>query len=116
MDELSLPNVERAAIPERKLRAYSLDPEHKTGRHKARVFESALGIGQDDWEYLRDEILKKLPSARVSVVRENPYGFVYEVPMLIEGLNGATKEVITAWFVSTEGAGPRLASAYVNTP
>ncbi len=116
MDELSLPRAEDAVIPEDKLRDYALNPEHPTGRHKARVFASALGISRDDWRYLRDEIAGKLPTARVSAVRESPYGFLYDLPMLLEGRNGATEEVITAWFVSKHQAAPRLVSAYVNTP
>lgn len=99
MDELSLPRAVDAVIPDDKLRDYALNPEHPTGRRKARVFASALGISRDDWRYLRDEIAGKLPTASVAAVRESPYGFLYELPMLLEGLNGATEEVITAWFV-----------------
>src|SRR5664279_3638447 len=40
--------------PVEKLHAYGLDPEHRSGRHEARVFSSVLGIEQHDWEYLRD--------------------------------------------------------------
>lgn len=116
MDELALPNVDDAVIPEEKLRDYALSPNHATGRHKARVFASALGIAREDWTYLRDEIASKLPSASVSAVRESAYGFLYEVPMLVEGLNGATEEVITAWFVQGPMGAPRLVSAYVNRP
>ncbi len=116
MEELSLPGVERAVIPVEKLRDYALNPEHHRGGHKARVFASALGITRDDWQYLRDEIAGRLSGSRVSAVRESPYGFLYEVPMLIEGLNGATEEVITAWFLPREGDRPRLTSAYVNKP
>lgn len=78
--------------------------------------QRSVGIGRDDWTYLRDEIAAKLPSSSVSAVRESAYGFLYEVPMLVEGLNGATREVVTAWFVAKDEGVPRLASAYVNTP
>ena len=116
VEELSLPSVERAVIPVEKLRDYALNPEHHRGGHKARVFASTLGIGREDWAFLRDQIAEKLPSASVTAVRENPYGFVYEVPMLIEGLNGATEEVITAWFLRKESDIPRLTTTYVNKP
>ncbi len=39
-------------VPREKLESYLLDPQHDVGRHKARVFASALGIRQRDWEYL----------------------------------------------------------------
>lgn len=45
-----LPNAERAEVPEEKLRLYALSREHLRGRDKARVFRSALGIGEEDWE------------------------------------------------------------------
>jgi hypothetical protein len=38
-----LPGHEQAIIPEAKLR-YCLDPTHPTGKDKARVFASALGL------------------------------------------------------------------------
>jgi hypothetical protein len=41
---MRLPGAERATIPTDKLVRYALDPEHPRGRHKARVFASALGI------------------------------------------------------------------------
>jgi len=43
----TLPNAQAAIIPADKLR-YCLDPLHPTGKHKARVFESALGINLDN--------------------------------------------------------------------
>ena len=33
------------------MRDYVLNPEHALGRHKARLFAAALGIGRDDWPY-----------------------------------------------------------------
>jgi hypothetical protein len=112
----TLPNVEDATIPGEKLWGYVLNPDHPVGMHKARLFRSALGIAQENWEFLRDEILARIPSAEVSSIQPNPFGFLYKVPMVMEGLNGQTHEVITAWFVAEEGDPPRLASAYVNIP
>lgn len=38
---MKLPNGDRAVISMGKLRGYCLNPEHPSGRHKARVFASA---------------------------------------------------------------------------
>ena len=111
-----LPNADEATVPREKLRDYALDPEHPLGRHKARVFRSALGITQTDWEYLRDQILAAIPSASVATVRVISWGTLYEVPILIEGLNGATHEVTTAWIVAPDDERPKLVSTYVNVP
>jgi hypothetical protein len=43
-------------------------------------------------------------------------GTQYGVPMLIDGLNGETHEIITAWNVDREGDPPRLITVYVNVP
>jgi hypothetical protein len=40
---MKLPNGDRADLGT-KLEDYSLNPSHRQGQHKARVFESALGI------------------------------------------------------------------------
>ena len=54
--QVKLPNAERAFIDIAKLRDYSLSPQHKEGRHKARVFASALGLGVSDAEWLGERL------------------------------------------------------------
>ena len=49
--------------------SYALDLSHERGRHKARVFASALGIAAADWRYLHDQILAALPEAEVRGTR-----------------------------------------------
>lgn len=102
-----LPAAPHAVVDPEKLRDYVLSPDHAHGRHKARVFLSALGIDQDNWEYLREQIITGVVDAEVSEVRAGRYGLRYSVPILIEGLNGETHEVITGWIVEQEGAPPR---------
>lgn len=111
-----LPLANRAVIPKEKLRCYALDPDHPTGRHKARVFGSALGVTQADWEWLRDGIAEAVLSAPIATLSMSPFGIRCEVPILLEGLNGATHEVTTAWIIETEDEPPRLTSVYVNIP
>jgi hypothetical protein len=41
-----LPNGNRAIVDGQKPTDYCLSPTHPRGRHKARVFREALGIGQ----------------------------------------------------------------------
>lgn len=112
-DDVFLPRAEDAEVPEDKLRGYALDPDHQTGRHKARVFLSSLGIARSDWAFLRDQILDRVARSPVTAIRPKPpYGDEYEVRIQIDGLNGETHPVITGWLVS-EDAGPRLLTAYV---
>jgi hypothetical protein len=112
----TLPNAHRAIIDPEKLHDYVLSPDHEHGRHKARVFLSALGIDRDNWEYLREQIATRVVAAEVTEVRTGRYGLRYSVPILIDGLNGQTHEVMTGWIIEQDGAAPRLTTAYVNVP
>lgn len=51
-----LSGAENAVINPKKLTEYALNPDHPVGRHKARVFESALGFNKDN----ADDLLKQL--------------------------------------------------------
>jgi hypothetical protein len=61
---VQLPNAHRAIVPIAKLRDYSLNPLHPEGKHKARVFKSALGFTASDAERLRGMILAAVPTIR----------------------------------------------------
>ena len=113
-----LPRAERAVIAPAKLRDYCLNPEHPTGRNKARVFASALGIHQADWQYLADQLLAGVQTAPISRIEVKPDGTGYEVIVSVDGLNGATAPVKSGWFIDAEPADapPRLTSAYVDIP
>jgi len=54
---VKLSNAERAFVDIAKLRDYSLDPRHREGKNKARVFEAALGLTKQDAEWLRQILL-----------------------------------------------------------
>jgi hypothetical protein len=53
---MKLPNGQRADLGT-KIEDYVLNPNHWEGRHKARVFESVLGITLDNQQVLREAIL-----------------------------------------------------------
>jgi hypothetical protein len=55
---VKLPNSEKAFVGITKLRDYSLNLEHESGGHKARVFRAALELTLDDAEWLRVELLR----------------------------------------------------------
>jgi uncharacterized protein DUF6883 len=54
---MRLPNADRALVDIRKLVDYSLNKQHEVGKHKARVFEAALGLTTDDAMWLRERLL-----------------------------------------------------------
>jgi hypothetical protein len=110
-----LPRADEALIPTDKLVGYALNPQHPRGRHKARVFASALGIRQHDWRYLHGQLLDGVVGAPVRGTRITPFGVLYEVDVLVDGLNGASSPVVTVWLVAGDHP-PRLVSTWVDIP
>lgn len=114
-DEPRLPRGREAIIPTAKLVEYALDQEHPRGRHKARVFASALGIEQGDWRYLQAQVLEAVVDAPIRGTRITPFGVTYDVVVPVDGLNGATHPVATIWLVESDRP-PRLVSIWVDIP
>lgn len=112
-----LPRAREAHGVESKLRAYSLNPEHEVGVHKARVFQRMLGIGFDNVEYLVGQLLAGIGDAPISDVRDNaPYGVLCEVVVSVQGIGsatGRTVSVTTSWEYRSPEDAPRLVSAYI---
>jgi filamentous hemagglutinin len=55
-DVRQLPNYDRAIIEDGKFLDYALNPGNERGRHKARVFEQALGFTRANWQELTQAI------------------------------------------------------------
>lgn len=95
---MKLPNGDRADLGD-KIEAYSLNPLHREGRHKARVFASALGITLENQEVLREAVLRAADeSDRAETRGDNGFGevFVLRFPLTTEV---GTATVLTAWIV-----------------
>jgi hypothetical protein len=90
---------------ESKLVGYSLSETHPLGRHKARLFHSALGINSSHWRYLAfqliDGLLRSTPSqTRGRYVDDTGESLVqYRTDIAVMGLNGQTAVVATGWKV-----------------
>ena len=95
----ALPNYEKAVIPRGKLEDYALNPAHKDGRHKARLFKSILGFEKADWRKLEKLILDELPCHEALPAGVGQWGKKYLVALPIVGLNGNTGIVETIWVI-----------------
>jgi hypothetical protein len=109
---MKLPNAGRAVVNISKLRDYSLNSQHEAGKHKARVFKSALGLTADDAEWLREKILSAAQTGEAVARPDSPFGANFVVDVLIER-EGRTALVRTAWIVEFGTDFPRLTSCYV---
>lgn len=74
---MKLPNGDRADLGT-KIEDYVLNPRHWEGRHKARVFESVLGITLANRDVLREAILSSAKdSDKAEALGNNGHGDVY---------------------------------------
>ena len=104
----ALPNYERAEIPRSKIEGYALNPANDEGKHKARVFKSALGFDQSNWELLKQIILDELPYHEAKPGQTSQWGDSYVVDLPITGPNGNTVEVRTVWLFKPRTDFPSL--------
>jgi len=109
---MKLPNLGRAFIDIRKLRDYVLDPNNARGRHKARVFKSALGITIEDVDALADAIRMGIHNAEATLGELDFYGQRYAVDCRIETGSGSAL-VRTGWIIRVGETFPRLTTCFV---
>ena len=110
-DAMKIPNADRAVVDVRKLRGYSLNPTHRTGKHKARMFAAALGITADDAEALRDILLKAVKAYDAELGLKDSYGQRYQVDFTLEW-RGKQAVVRSAWIIEPDVPYPRSTSCY----
>lgn len=109
---MQLPNGNRADLG-RKLEEYVLNPLHRRGGHKARVFESSLGIVRRRPEVLRGAILRAAAESDEAEARgHNGFGEVYILRFPLATPTGSGT-VLTAWIVRDGEDFPRLTTCYM---
>jgi hypothetical protein len=109
---MKLPNFERAVVDIAKLSNYSLNPLHDVGKHKARVFQAALGLTVADAAWLREKVLEAAHNMDAVTGPTSVFGEKYIIDlMLVREERMAT--VRTSWIVEHGTDFPRLTSFYV---
>lgn len=107
-----LPNSDRAVVDLVKLRDYVLNPHHPRGRHKARVFASALQIFQSDADLLRTNIMEAATTVNAAAGDNDCYGQRYTLDF--ECIRTDRRAVVrTSWIVLTGEDFPRLTTCFV---
>ena len=109
---MKLPNPENAIIDNRKLAGYCLNPNHSEGKHKARVFKSALNLDLDNIEILISALLKAVTENDAVLDRENNYGKKYIIDFPLTHQN-KTAIIHSVWIVRNNENYPRLVTCYV---
>jgi len=108
---MKLPNGDRAIIPIEKLTDYCLNPEHPDGKHKARVFASAMGITRQNAEELRDLVSRAAIHGEVAQQAITPFGQQFKVDWAVPGYDDIILRTI--WLVPSNQPHPRLVSAFI---
>jgi filamentous hemagglutinin len=115
MARLAMPilqNAALAAIDARKFTSYCLNPDSRQGRHKARVFQSALGYDLENYPDLIDAIRKGIVQQEAEYQGETQHGRRWRVDLMITGPGGRAT-VRTSWLYEKGSDVPRLTTAYV---
>lgn len=108
---MRLPNPGRAVVDIVKLSNYCLNPQHEDGKHKARVFAAALGVSQNDAEWLQNRLLA-IAHEEAIFIRENQFGRLYLIDSRLETPRGAAV-VRSGWIVRTGEDFARLTTCFV---
>ncbi|QIP13163.1 hypothetical protein G8759_11270 [Spirosoma aureum] len=108
-----LPFAEKAYIDNQKLVDYCLSETHNTGKHKARVFKSVLGLTATDYFLLKETILTEILLNEVQAAGPNQQGDLYTVDFTMTH-QGRTATIRTAWIIIFNESFPRLVSCYIN--
>ena len=109
---MKIPNAEHAIVDIRKLRNYSLNSKHNSGKHKARVFSSALGITNNDAEELREVLLQAVKTSEAQVGQRDSYGQRYIVDFILDW-QGKRAKIRSTWIIDPGSDVPRLTSTYI---
>ncbi len=109
---MKLPNAEVAFIDIRKLRDYSLNPDHDRGKHKARLFLAILGLDADNVDALQMLILEAIQIHAAITAEADDYGqrYIVDFPMTH---NDNTANIRTTWIIRPSEIFPRLTSCYI---
>jgi hypothetical protein len=109
---MKLPNGDQAIVEIAKLRDYSLNATHEEGKHKARVFAAALGIGADDANWLRDKLLEAALTGECSPGKKTVFGQRYVLNFTVTK-DRTEARIRSVWNVRPGETAPRLTTCYV---
>jgi hypothetical protein len=111
MMSMRVPNAERAFIDIAKLQSYALDPNHRVGRHKARLFAAMLGLRMADAERLRQILADSVQMNEAVLGQLDEHGQRYQVDFVLTR-QGRHANVRSVWIIRIGEDFPRLVTCY----
>jgi len=107
-----LPNIDKIRIPKEKFTLHCVNPQKQP--HKALAFALALGYDLTNYQLLIDDILRNIDKYEAVSKGNYGHGEQYEVIMKLNGVNGKTAYVLTAWIDDKEKNEMRLITAHID--
>ena len=107
-----IPNGNRAVVDQAKLSEYVLNLNHRTGRHKARVFAAALGLMAGDAPVLAEALLSAAAGKDADLERDDTYGVHYAIEFVMM-FKGKSRPLRSLWTVRSGEDFPRFVSVFV---
>ena len=108
---MKVPNAALSFIDISKLRDYALNPAHRVGGHKARLFASLLDMTINDTDALRDILLNVIRNEEATLGELDEYGQRYVIDFVLTW-QGRQATVRSAWIVRPDEGFPRLVTCY----
>lgn len=109
---MRIPNGQRADLGD-KLEQYVLNHQHRHGQHKARLFETVLGITLANRQVLAVALLEAAASSGNAVATgENGFGQTFILRFLLTTEAGSAT-VLSAWIIRRGEDFPRLTTCYI---
>lgn len=109
---MKLPQSDHAVIDLRKVTDYCLSPDHEDGQHKARLFQTLLGLTINDADELIAALRHVATTEEVVLGKADKYGQRYVIDFRFTGPIG-TATIRSAWMIRTNETAPRLVTCFV---
>jgi len=112
---MKLPLANEAELPRAKIVAYLLDPNHRSGKSKARFF-GGHGYAVERWQELAEALRRRAGENGVVKQEATPLGLRLVVEGSLTLRDGAVALIRSVWFIESGERVPRPATAYPIRP
>jgi hypothetical protein len=108
---MKLPLLNEAEVPRAKIVFYLLDPNHRSGKSKARFF-AGHGYATERWQELAGALRTHASQNEVVKQETTPLGvrLVVEGPLTL--CDGVVAQIRSVWFIESGERAARLVTAY----
>jgi hypothetical protein len=107
----TLPHIDAALIPAKKIVNYLLSEAHEAGRDKANFFKR-FGFTAETWEVLAQAFLQHAAQHEIAKIESSPFGSRYVIEGSLQTPSGRSPQVRVVWFIDTGERVPRFVTAY----